>query len=247
MKSINELEELANLFKQGLISKEEFDSLKAEIINNPSSVKQTNPISQSVNNGTTIADTNLSESHEANGNSHYSTGYYVGKNIGRFKSKYPQFFALILIVIIMTVIKVNYNRYSQLLTSDETRHSNSGKSSDNTINSNGSNNPNSNETYEDKIKRLVKDRISNRTFISEEHSLYTVIRFEPVDEQAFGAMILSQNHCNYSFSYDINGNRIDTKFVTSDCGGSSRNATLYYIEKNDWITTNIEGQMFIFK
>ncbi len=230
---IKEIEDLGKLYKDGSITKEEFESLKDEIINKTSECKQKNTFHQSADNGIE--------------GSVYSTGYSLGKQIGLLNFKYPKVILGGIVVVIMIVLGQNYKQYSHLKLSEKKNESSNSTSASDNSNNNNSINSNANETYEEKMKRLVKERINNRAFINEEHGLYTVIRFYPVDEQAFGAMILSQNHCNYSFTYDINENRIDAKFLKSDCGGSSRNAVLYYIEKNDWITTNIEGQMFIFK
>lgn len=246
MRSINELEELAKLYKEGSISKEEFESLKAEIINNTSERKQKNSIYQSADDRSEGTVNQLSESEKSDDNSVHSTGRYIGQKIGLLYWKYPKIILGGVVIMVLIVIGQNYKQYSHLKQREQTKIVETNTASDNS-NNNNSINSNANETYEEKMKRVVKDNISNRTFISEEHGFYTAIRFEPVDEQAFGAMILSQNYCNYSFTYDINENRIDAKFLTSDCGGSSRNAVFYYIEKNDWITTNIEGQMFIFK
>ena len=111
------------------------------------------------------------------------------------------------------------------------------------------NNNQNNETGENsKDRNYVNQNISGKYFISDENGLYTVIHFEPVNEGApLGAMILSQNKCHYSFTYEINGNKISAEFFQSSCGNSSENKMLYYDMTNDFIYTMIGGQKFIFR
>ena len=108
------------------------------------------------------------------------------------------------------------------------------------------------ESSGDKMKNIVNEKISNKYYFNDENGLYTVIHFEPIksDEGTdlpFGAMILSQMKCDFSFSYEIAENKIDTKFVKSGCGRTSSDRTFFYDQANDYIYMNMEGQKFVFK
>ena len=111
-----------------------------------------------------------------------------------------------------------------------------------------SNKENSNNSSNDKLRDLVNEKISNKYFFNDENGLYTVIHFEPVNDGApLGAMILSQMKCNFSFTYEIDGNKIDTKFLESGCGRTSTDRTFFYNESSDYIYMNLDGQKFIFR
>lgn len=104
------------------------------------------------------------------------------------------------------------------------------------------------ESTSDRLRNKINEKISNKYFVSDENGLYTVIHFEPVNESApVGAMILSQNHCDYSYSYTINGGSISIEFVKSSCGTSSSNTTIQYDETGDNLYMVIGGGKFIFK
>ncbi|MCF8424866.1 MAG: hypothetical protein K9H41_11020 [Bacteroidia bacterium] len=103
------------------------------------------------------------------------------------------------------------------------------------------------ETSNDRLRDLVNEKISNKYFYNDENGLYTVIKFEPLNEGApLGVMILSQLKCHYSFGYTIIGNKIETEYMESTCGNSSTNRTFFYDEENDYLYLNMNGQKFIF-
>jgi hypothetical protein len=105
-----------------------------------------------------------------------------------------------------------------------------------------------NISQEDKNRDIVNRAISNQFFVNDENGLYTVIKFEPVNEGApLGAMILSQNKCHYSFTYDIAGNEIKCQFLQSTCGNSSVDKVFYYDLQEEQLYTLIDNQRFVFK
>ena len=109
-------------------------------------------------------------------------------------------------------------------------------------------NSSSNNSPDDIIRNKVNQKISNKYFYNDENGLYTVIHFEPVNDGApLGAMILSQMKCNFSFTYEIDGNKIDTKFLESGCGRTSTDRIFFYNESSDCIYMNLDGQKFIFR
>jgi hypothetical protein len=108
------------------------------------------------------------------------------------------------------------------------------------------NNTNELKSEDNKIQDLVNSKISNKYFFNEENGIYTVIKFEPVDNAPFGGMVLSQLKCDFAFSYEIIGNKIETKFIKSGCGRTSSDKTFYYDETNDYVYMDMNGQKFIF-
>jgi hypothetical protein len=117
-----------------------------------------------------------------------------------------------------------------------------------TTNITNNNTASTSESANDKLRNKTNAAISNRTFTNDENGLYTVIKFEPANEGApLGALMLSQMQCDFSFSYTIQGNEIDAKFLQSGCGRTSQDVKLYYNAAYDNITTNIGGQTYVFK
>jgi hypothetical protein len=148
MDIIKELEDIGNLYKDGAITKDEFESMKAEIINSTLSQKQTNPNTQSIDRPIFINNP-ASERHEANGDSVYSTGYQIGKFLGLLKSKHPKLvkgFIIVMIVIgIGSIISKRGSRSSISSPYSPSSNSNSSKNS-----SSNSNTSSSSSTYYDK-------------------------------------------------------------------------------------------------
>jgi hypothetical protein len=115
------------------------------------------------------------------------------------------------------------------------------------------------ESDKDKLTNEIIEKIGNKQFYNRDDYDYPyILKFDPSDNTGDGAITISHTmppsdaqpnglHCNYYFTYTIEGNRIMATFKNSDCGGTSPSMTfIYNKDKDNLSTTQSNGKKLVF-
>jgi hypothetical protein len=92
-----------------------------------------------------------------------------------------------------------------------------------------------------------RNYVDNDLYYTVENGNKFYLEFKSDNGGWFGAVILTiSNGCEYVYSYNLDGNRLDLEYVGSECGGSGSSTTMT-INENGTISTYIKGQNFTFE
>jgi len=101
-----------------------------------------------------------------------------------------------------------------------------------------------------KKNNAIGEKLISQVYKNNSNGLITYLKFETAEGYSgrLGALTLtnSNSNCKYVFSYNANGNEIQTVFVTSTCGAKSSDMTYNFDDLSKSLSCMINGRKFVF-
>jgi|GEM_PF-1182421 hypothetical protein len=106
------------------------------------------------------------------------------------------------------------------------------------------------ELIELQKNNAIGEKLISQVYKNNSNGLITYLKFETAEGYSgrLGALTLtnSNSNCKYVFSYNVNGNEIQTVFVNSTCGAKSSDMKYIFDDLSKSLSCMINGRKFVF-